>query len=302
MRVLVSGASGMIGAALVDALRARGDEVGALVRGRPSSGLDVAWDPAAGSIDHEALAAGRFDVIAHLAGETILGRWTEEKRARIVDSRVRGTTTLAEAIARLDPAPRAFVVASATGFYGDRGEEVLTEQADPGTGFLAEVATDWEAAAQPARDAGIRTVHMRMSAVQDRNDGALKQQLLPFKLGLGGTIGGGRQWVAWVGLEDVIRMWLFAIDDDRVEGPVNAIGPTPATNREYTKALGRALGRPTMLPVPVFALKAAMGGDLVREMLLASQKVVPAKLEALGYEFLDRTIEQALRRELGRPS
>lgn len=301
MRVLVSGASGMIGGSLVEALRARGDEVGALVRGGVStSGLDVAWDPAAGTIDAMALANGRFDAVAHLAGESLLGRWTPDKRTRIIESRVAATALLARSIAALEQRPSVFVVASATGYYGDRGGDVLTEESAAGTGFLAEVVQAWEQAAQPARDAGIRTAHMRMSAVQSRRGGALKAQLLPFKLGVGGPVGSGRQWMPWVSLSEVVRMWCFALDDDRVEGPINAVGPTPSTNREYAKALGRVLHRPAVLPAPTPLMKLALGGDLVEEMLLYSQKVVPARLEALGFEFGERTIEQALRHELGR--
>lgn len=297
MRVLVSGASGLIGMELVRALRERGDEVGTLTRGEPTGPLDVRWDPAAGTIDRAALAAGRFDAVAHLAGETIAGRWTSEKRRRILESRVDGTTLLAEAIAQLEQPPAAFICASATGVYGDRGEELLADGAAPGTGFLAEVCVAWEAAADPARAAGIRTAHLRMCAVQSPKGGALKAQLLPFKLGLGGTVAGGRQWAPWIGLTEAVRIWMFAIDDDRVEGPINAIGPTPARNSEYVKALGRVLHRPTVLPTPTPVLRLVMG-DVIDSLLVASQKVVPSRLEGLGYEFLDRTIVQALEREI----
>lgn len=300
MRVLMSGASGMIGSAIREQLLARGDEVGALVRDGGSSGLDVTWDIDAGTIDEAALAAGRFDAVVHLAGEPLLGRWTDAKRTLIRDSRVNGTTLLASAIAALDAPPAVFAIASATGIYGNRGEEVLTEQSAPGGGFLAGVVQEWEAAADPARAAGIRTVHLRMSAVQSPGGGALGQQLLPFKLGLGGRFGSGRQWTPWVGLTEAAKMWLFALDTDAVEGPINAIGPTPIRNAEYVRALGRVLHRPTVLPTPVPAVKLVYGSQLVDEMLLYSQKAVPARLEALGYEFLDRTIDDALRRELAK--
>lgn len=301
MRVLVSGASGMIGSAIVAALRERGDEVGALVRpGRTPGHLDVPWDPAAGTIDAEALAAGRFDVVAHLAGESLLGRWNEALKREIRESRVRGTRVLAEALAALEQPPSAFVVSSAVGFYGDRGDELLVEGSEQGGGFLADVVRDWEAAADPARAAGIRTVHMRMAAVQGVQGGALKAQLLPFRLGVGGKVGSGTQWAPWVGLTEVVRMWCFAIDDPEVGGVVNAVGPTPVRQAQYARTLGRVLRRPAIIPAPVPLMKLALGGDLVREMLLASQKVVPARLEGLGYEFIDRTIEDALRRELGR--
>ncbi|MCW2921363.1 MAG: hypothetical protein JWL76_1237 [Thermoleophilia bacterium] len=300
MRVLMSGASGMIGTAIREQLESRGDEVGALVRGGTSSGLDVAWDPATQTLDTDALAAGGFDAVVHLAGEPLLGRWTEEKRAAIRSSRIGGTSLLANAIAALDRRPATFAVASATGIFGNRGDELLTDQSDPGGGFLAGVVQEWEAAADPARDAGIRTVHLRMSAVQSPKGGALGQQLLPFKLGLGGRFGSGRQWTPWIGLTEVANMWCFALDHDEVEGPINAIGPTPIRNSDYVRALGRAVHRPTILPTPVPAVKLVYGSQLVDEMLLYSQKAVPARLEALGYEFLDRTIESALQRELAR--
>lgn len=301
MRVLVSGARGMIGSALAALLRARGDEVGSLTRGAASGPLDVAWDPHAGQIDMDALRRGGFDAVAHFAGEPLLGRWTDEKRTRIRDSRVDGTRLLASSMAELaGDAPDTLVVASATGWYGDRGEELLVEDAARGTGFLASVVAAWEAAAEPARAAGIRTVHLRMGVVQSREGGALKAQLTPFRLGAGGRVGSGRQWAPWVGLAEVARMWCFALDTGDLVGVANAVGPTPCRNGEYAKVLGRVLHRPAILPAPVPLMKLALGSELIEEMLLASQKVAPARLEALGYEFLDRTIEDALRRELAR--
>jgi uncharacterized protein (TIGR01777 family) len=293
----------MIGTAIVGRLRERGDEVGALRRGGESTtGLDVAWDPAAGTIDADALEAGSFDAVVHLAGESLLGRWNDERKRRIRDSRVDGTRLLATSIAALERRPATFAVASATGSYGDRGEELLTEQSDPGTDFLAGVVRDWEAAADPARAAGIRTVHVRMAPVQGRAGGALKAQLLPFQLGAGGRVGSGRQWAPWIGLTEAASVWTHVLDTTELEGPINAVGPTPVRNREYVQALGRVLHRPTMIPAPIPLMKLALGSELIDEMLLTSQKVVPARLEGTGYEFLDRTIEDALRRELGRPA
>jgi uncharacterized protein (TIGR01777 family) len=301
MRILVSGASGMIGSAIVEQLRGRGDEVGALVRhGRPSSGLDVAWDVEREEIDQAALTAGEFDVVMHLAGESLLGRWTEAKRQRIRDSRVHGTRLIARAIADLDRRPSALLVASATGWYGDRGEELLTEESTHGAGFLANVVAEWEAAAEPARQAGIRTAHLRMAPVQGTQGGALKAQLLPFRLGVGGKVGSGRQWWPWIGVTEAARVWCFAADTPEFEGPVNVVGPTPCRNIEYVKSLGRVLGRPTFMPAPVPLMKLALTSDLIEESLLLSQKIVPARLEGLEYEFLDRTVEDAFRRELGR--
>jgi uncharacterized protein (TIGR01777 family) len=293
----------MIGTAIRDLLRARGDEVGALRRGSGSTaGLDVAWDPAAGTIDEAALAAGRFDAVAHLAGESLLGRWTDARKQRIRDSRVNGTRLLATSIAALEQQPATFVVASATGLYGDRGEELLTEQAEPGSDFLAGVVREWEAAAEPARAAGIRTVHVRMAPVQGRGGGALKAQLLPFRLGAGGRVGSGRQWAPWIGLTEAAMVWRHVLDTPEIEGAINAVGPTPVRNRDYVRALGRVLHRPTLIPAPIPLMKLALGGEMIDETLLASQKVVPARLEGTGYEFLDRTIEDAFRRELDRRS
>lgn len=300
MRILVSGASGLIGSALVAALESRGDHVCALVRGTATREGDVSWDPAAGTIDHAALADGSFDAVLHFAGEPLLGRWTDEKREQILRSRVDGTTLLAEALAALEDRPDALLMASAVGIYGDRDEELLTEDSRAGDGFLAGVVLQWENAAEPAREAGIRVAQLRMAPVQTPLGGGLKQQLLPFKLGVGGRVGSGQQWTPWIGLHETVRAWLFAIDDERVEGPINVVGPTPARNIEFTKALGSVLNRPTILPVPVPMVKLMYGSQLVDEMLLGSQKVVPARLEGLGFEFEDRTIRQALRRELGR--
>ncbi len=298
MRILISGASGMVGTALRSELERRGDEVGALVRGEAQGALDVSWDPTAGTIDEEALARGAFDVVVHLAGEPLLGRWTDAKRQQILDSRVVGTRTIAEAVAGLEQHPSALLVASGIGIYGDRGDELLTESAEPGGGFLAGVVEQWEAAADPAREAGIRTAHLRMAPILSRRGGALKEQLVPFKLGLGGRVGSGQQWLPWIGLHECIRVWLLAIDDDRFEGPVNVTGPTPARNIDFVKGLGRLLHRPTMLPVPIPVLKLRYGGQLVDEMLLYSQKAVPSRLEGLEFRFDERTIDQALRREL----
>ncbi|MCW2925705.1 MAG: hypothetical protein JWM98_3109 [Thermoleophilia bacterium] len=300
MRILVSGARGMIGSAVVAALEARGDQVGALSRSAARGSLDVTWDPASGSIDRAALAAGGFDAVVHLAGEPLLGRWNDDKRAAIRESRVGGTGLLATALAELgEGAPRVFAVARATGWYGDRGEELLVEDARCGAGFLASVVESWEAAADPAREAGIRTVHVRMGVVQARGGGALKAQLTPFRLGAGGRVGSGRQWLPWIGLEEVARVWLHVLDSDGMVGAVNAVGPTPCRNSEYAKSLGRVLHRPSVLPAPVPLMKLALGRELIDEMLLTSQKVAPARLEGSGYEFLDRTIEACLRRELG---
>lgn len=302
MQVLVSGASGFVGSAIVDALRARGDDVGRLMRGNaPAEPLDVRWDPAAGTIDEAALAEAGFDAVVHLAGEPIVGRWTDAKRERILLSRVDGTSLLAGALARLDPAtrPEVLACASGVGFYGDGGTRLLTENSPRGDGFLAGVVDEWEAAAAPAREAGMRTVHLRQGAVQGLGGGPLAKLLPVFRAGLGGPVGSGDQFLAWIGLGELARVFLFALDTPAVEGVVNAVGPTPCTNAEHAKALARVLGRPSLIRMPAFAMRLAMG-QLAEELLLFSQKVAPMRLEGLGYAFEERDIEEALRAELGR--
>lgn len=297
MRVAVSGSSGLVGTALVCALRERGDDVQRLVR-RPSGAPDeVAWSPARGELDRAALEG--VDAVVHLAGEPIVGRWTPARRRRILESRVAGTGVLAREVAALDKTPRAFVCASAVGYYGDGGDTELTERAAHGSGFLAEVVEAWEAAAKPARDAGVRTVTLRSGIVLSQNGGALQRLLLPFRLGLGGRVGSGRQYWAWIGLHELVRIFLHAIDDDEMRGVYNAVGPEQTTNAQFTHALGRVVRRPTPFPVPGAALRLVMGA-LVDEMLLASQRVIPQRLSEAGYEFLDGSLEAALRRELGR--
>ena len=299
MKVLVSGSHGLVGRALVEALQQRGDDVVRLVRGTAAEG-DVAWNPAAGTVDVEALAAARVDAVVHLAGEPLLGRWTSRKRERIKNSRVNGTRAVAEAIAGLERKPQVFVCASAVGFYGNCGDRELTEQSTSGEGFLASVVREWEAAADPARDAEIRTVHMRAGVVLSPDGGAVQQLLLPFQLGLGGPIGSGRQYLSWVSRRDLIRALLFVLETPAASGAINAVGPTPSTNREFGKALGRVLHRPAVVPTPPFALKLALSSGLVTEMLLASQRALPDRLIQLGFEFTDETVEAALRYELGK--
>lgn len=303
MRVLMSGASGMVGNELAAALRRRGDSVTRLVRQKPHDiDEEIYWDPADEVIDTQAIEDGAFDAVLHLAGEPLAGRWSLEKKERIRSSRVAGTKLLSSTIANIDNGvrPRAFLCASATGWYGDCAEELVSEDSHSGDGFLAEAVSDWEQSCDPVIDAGIRVAKLRMAPVQSPSGGALAQLLLPFKLGLGGKIGPGNQWWPWIGLQEAVRIWLFVLDNEIASGAINLVGPTPARNREYVRALGRSIHRPAIIPAPSFMLKAMLGAELVEEMLLTSQKVVPARLEAWGYEFLDRTIEQALARELGR--
>jgi uncharacterized protein len=296
MNVLVSGATGLIGSALIPELEAGGHRVTRLTRS-PRSGEDVRWDPDAGTIDGDLEGT---DAVVHLAGESIAeGRWTSEKKRRILESRQKGTRLLAEKIAGLSAPPSVMVFASAVGYYGDRGNELLTEESGPGTLFLSQVCQEWEAAAEPAREAGARVVHPRFGIVLSTEGGALGKTLPIFKLGGGGRIGSGRQYWSWVSLDDVVGAILHAIETDALSGPVNVTAPDPPTNAEYTRVLGRVLGRPTFFAVPAPAARIALGG-MADELLLASARVEPAKLEETGYEYRHPELEGALRYLLGR--
>jgi len=296
VRVLVSGSHGLIGTALVAGLEGDGHEVTRLIRGRlarPGQG-EAAWDIKEGTVDEAAIEG--HDAVVHLAGAGIGDhRWTDEYKREILESRVRGTLILTHALARLNAKPAALVSGSAVGYYGaDHGDAELTEGAPPGAGFLADVVRQWEAAALPAKEAGIRTVWVRSGIVQSAKGGGLKKLLLPFKLGLGGRFGSGAQWLSWVHIDDEIGSIRFALDNAAVEGPMNATAPNPVTIAEYADALGRAVRRPTVLPTPTFALKAILGSEMTEEMLLGGQRVLPAKLQAAGYTFRRPDLDDAL--------
>ena len=291
MNVLVSGAKGLIGSALIPELEARGHRINRLTRS-PRSGEDIRWDPDAGTIEGD--LAG-YDAVVHLAGESIAeGRWTSERKRRILESRQKGTRLLAEKIAGLAEPPSVMVSASAIGYYGDRGNELLTEESEPGTMFLSGVCKEWEAAAQPAREAGVRVVHPRFGIVLSTEGGALGTTLPIFKLGGGGKIGSGRQYWSWVTLDDVVGAIVHAINMDTLSGPVNVVAPDPPTNAEYTRVLGRVLGRPTFFAVPAPAARIALGA-MADNLLLASARVEPAKLEETGYEYRYPELEGTLR-------
>jgi uncharacterized protein len=299
MKVVVTGSHGLIGGALVKALKADGHDVTRLVRAEPTGPGEVRWDPAAGTIDIAALEG--HDAAVHLAGVGIGDhRWTDEHKAAVLDSRLQGTSLLASTLAGLSSPPRVLASGSAVGFYGDRGDEQLTEQSGPGRGFLADVVKRWESAAAGAGDAGIRVVLLRSGVVLSEKGGALEKQLGPFKLGLGGRLGPGRQYLSWITLEDEIAAIRHLLAADGVEGPVNVTAPNPVTNADFTKALGKALHRPTVFPTPKVALHALFGEEMVAEMLLAGQRVLPAKLTASGFTFAQPEIEGALRSVLGR--
>ena len=296
MRILISGASGLIGRALAERLRSVGDTVQTLVRRRPKeSESEIAWDPDAGVLDFSRLDG--LDAVVHLAGKPIDSRWTEATKKAIRDSRVRGTKMLAEAVSQLPTRAKVFISASAVGFYGSRGDEPLDETSAPGKGFLADVCRQWEEAAAPARGAGVRTVQLRSGLVLSRKGGMLARVLAPFKMGAGGVVGTGRQWISWISLADATAAIQYAIGAAELSGPVNLTAPQPVCNAEFTRTLGKVLGRPTLVPLPAFAVKLLLG-EMGDELLLAGQKVLPRKLLAAGFHFAHPDLESALRWEL----
>lgn len=295
LKILVSGVSGPIGAALVPSLEASGTGIARLTRADATRSHATAtevipWDPAQ-PISPDAVSG--FDAVIHLAGESIAARWTAQKKEKIRQSRVVGTRNLAQALAQAKQKPKVFVCSSAIGYYGSRGEEVLREESRPGTGFLPGVCRDWEAATQAAAAAGIRTVNIRTGIVLSPKGGALGAMLLPFKLGVGGRVGDGRQWMSWIDVQDMVGAIHHILNTDHLQGPVNLVAPKPVTNAEFTKTLASVLSRPAILPMPAFAVKLAFG-EMGEELLLGSQRVEPAKLTASGYLFRFRELRASL--------
>jgi uncharacterized protein (TIGR01777 family) len=298
VHVAVTGSSGFIGSALVSYLSQQGHRVTRLLRSQPRSGVDaVRWDPAAGLMEPRGLDG--VEAVVHLAGESIAsGRWTARKKAAIRDSRVLGTRRLCESLTRLTSPPKTVVCASAIGYYGHRGEEWLTEESASGTGFLAEVCREWERAAEPALQRGVRVVHLRIGLVLSPSGGVLAKLLPLFRAGLGGPLGSGAQYMSWIALEDLLEVIQHALRMPGLRGAVNAVAPTPVTNRGFTRLLGCVLHRPAVLPAPSFALRLALG-EMADELLLAGARVVPEKLLASGYPFRYPELEGALRHLLG---
>ena len=302
MRVAITGSTGLVGSGAVTVLSAAGHEVVRLVRRAPAPGEKAVlrWDPVTREVDAAGLEG--LDAVVHLAGENIAsGRWNAARKAAIRDSRVNGTRLLCEALAGLARPPKTLVCASAIGIYGDRGEDALTEESPAATGFLPEVCREWEAASGPAARKGIRVVVLRIGVVLSPNGGALSRMLPLFRIGLGGVIGSGRQYVSWVALDDLPLIILHALQCGDLSGPVNAVAPRPVTNREFTEALGKALSRPTPLPVPAFAPRLAVGGEMADALLLASARGIPRRLEETGYRFRFPELGGALRHLLRRP-
>jgi uncharacterized protein (TIGR01777 family) len=293
MKILVSGSSGLVGAALIAFLMKNQHEVYKLVRVRTDLlEHEIAWDAQRGVIQPSLLEG--FDAVVHLAGENIMGYWTEGKKKRIKESRVKGTQLLYQTLCQLKNPPPVFVCASAIGYYGNRGEEILTEQSSKGEGFLADVCQEWEEATRPAVERGIRTINLRIGMVLSERGGALKQMLPIFKWGLGGQIGSGSQYISWIVLDDLVHVIDFAIHQESLAGPVNAVTPYPVTNKEFTQTLGRILHRPTFLSMPGWMAKLVLG-ELGKELLLSSTRVKPQKLEAAGFQFDYPHLEWALR-------
>ncbi len=292
MRILVSGVSGPIGTALLPSLKGAGCSVERLVRGRAANDNDmqISWDPAQ-PITPQAVSG--FDAVIHLAGESIFGRWTESKKAKIRDSRVAGTLHLSQALAEAEEKPQVFISGSAIGYYGNRGQEALSEESAPGTGFLADVCQQWEEATTPSVQADIRTVHLRTGIVLSPRGGALGAMLLPFKLGLGGRTGDGRQWMSWIDVRDMVGAIHHILKNDLIQGAVNMVAPAPVRNREFAETLAGVLSRPAIFPMPAFAVKTIFG-EMGEELLLSSQKVEPGKLVASGYPFRYRDLRASL--------
>ena len=291
--MLVSGSHGLVGRALVKSLIDDGHEVVRLVRhDRTLGAFEIEWHPNQGRVDAQQLEG--FDAVFHLAGESIAsGRWTDEKKRAIRDSRVKGTALLSETLAQLSQPPSVFVCASAIGYYGNRGDEVLTETSGPGNDLLASVCVEWEEATRPAAEKGIRTVNTRFGIILDGNGGALAKMLTPFRMGIGGRVGDGKQWMSWITLEDVVAGLKFMLLDTAARGPVNFVAPKPVTNAEFTRTLGRVLARPTFFPVPAFGVRLAFG-EMADALLLSSQRVEPVVLEEKGFPFYWPTLEPAL--------
>jgi uncharacterized protein (TIGR01777 family) len=297
IRVVVSGGTGLIGSTLVAQMRADGHDVRCLTRTPVRDGRDLSWDPERGTLDAAQLEG--LDAVVNLAGEPIGRRWSHERKRRIRDSRVLGTGLLARALADLANPPKVFATGSAVGFYGDRGNDELDESSPAGSDFLGSVTAEWEAAAAAANTRGIRVVLLRTGIVLTAAGGALGKMLLPFRLGLGGRLGGGQQWVSWIALEDEVRAIRFVLGDTRLEGPVNLVAPNPVRNAELARTLGRVLGRPAVAPAPAALLK-LLFGEMAEDTVLASQLVRPLKLVGAGFTFRHSTLEHALRSELGR--
>jgi uncharacterized protein (TIGR01777 family) len=299
MNILISGSTGMIGSALIEVLKTQNHRVTRLVRSPlQSSEPTVQWNPATGTLNANDIEG--FDSVVHLAGESIAAsRWTDAQKAKIRNSRVQGTTLLSETLAKLSKPPKVLVCASAVGYYGNRGDTILREDSGAGAGFLADICQEWESAADPAKQKGIRVVHLRTGIVLSPKGGALAKMLLPFKMGVGGVMGSGKQYWSWISLDDVIGAFHHALITESLQGAVNVVAPRAVTNQEFTKTLGKVLSRPTIFPLPAFAARLALG-EMADDLLLSSARLEPARLLASNYKFHHPELEGALRELLGK--
>jgi len=296
MRVVLSGASGLIGGMLRPFLIEHGHDVHVLVRRDPRpDAQEVFWDPGAGKIDAQALEGA--EAVIHLSGQNVAVRWTSQRKQELIDSRVQSTRLLSETLARLSSRPKVLIAASAIGFYGERGDEIVTEDSPAGAGFFPDLCQAWEAASHPARDAGIRVVNFRIGVVLSAKGGALGKMLTPFRLGLGGRIGSGRQYLSWIASDDLLAAMYLCLTDDRFTGPVNAVGPAPATQKEFARTLARVLRRPAIFPLPAFMVR-LLFGEMGRTLLLGSTRILPARLAEHNFRFKHTILEDALRFEL----
>lgn len=298
MKILISGASGLVGTHLIPTLEANGHEIFRLVRKAPQAADEIQWDAEKGFSDGERAKLENFDAVIHLAGDNIASEnWSDEKKRRIRDSRVVGTRVLVDALKKTQNPPKIFVSAAATGFYGNREDEVLTEDSAKGTGFLAEIGDAWETEAKKAQEFGARVVLPRIGIVLTKDGGALEKMLTPFKFGVGGRVGSGKQWMSWIALEDLISIFHFALENENLRGIINAVAPNPVTNEEFTKTFGKVLNRPTILPVPEFAIK-LMFGEMGETLLLQGARVLPKRLPEHGFEFKFPNLEAAMKTAL----
>ena len=297
MKILVSGSHGLVGKALIKVLEIDGHEIYRLVRHAPDSSTEIEWSPERYSIAISMIEG--FDAVFHLAGESIAsGRWSDEKKLKIRESRTKGTKLLSDALASLRHPPKTLISASAIGYYGNRGDEVLTEASAPGGDFLSEVCVEWEKATEHATTMGIRVVNTRFGIILDKEGGALAKMLPPFRMGLGGRIGDGKQWMSWIALDDVVGALKFVLENSEFNGPVNFVAPNPVTNAEFTKSLGQVLSRPTFFPIPAFGVRLAFG-EMADALLLSSQKVAPKTLQDAQYQFRYPELRNALQKILG---
>ncbi len=298
MKILISGASGLVGKHLIPTLKAKGHEVYKLVRKTPKGFDEIQWDAEEGFSEMEQAKLENFDAVVHLAGDNVASEnWSDEKKRKIRDSRVVGTRVLVDALRRAKNPPKIFVSASAVGFYGDRKDEILTEDSQQGKGFLTDVCTAWEDEIERA-ELYARVVFLRIGVVLAKDGGALEKMLTPFKFGVGGTVGSGKQWMSWIALDDLIKLIHFVLENESLRGAVNAVAPNPVTNAEFTETLGKVLHRPTVLPVPEFAIK-LLFGEMGKTLLLQGARVLPKKLQDAGFEFEFTNLEDAMKEVLG---